>query len=102
MNRRTSILAFLLVLGTVIGGAGIASAAGGPHPLRTGHASHHHPKAQRANSDEYWQRMPHYQRCAPDWRYYGYYPKYYAGFHARRMQTIGVPNGDVPFRGLPW
>ena len=27
------------------------------------------------------------------------YPKYYYGFHARQMQNIGVPTGDVGQRG---
>ena len=27
------------------------------------------------------------------------YPKYYYGFHARQMQNIGVPSGDVGLRG---
>jgi hypothetical protein len=27
------------------------------------------------------------------------YPKYYYGFHARYMQNIGVPTGDVGLRG---
>src|SRR5688500_7552222 len=35
------------------------------------------------------------------------YPKYYYGFHARQMQNIGVPTGDVGLRGngittQPW
>ena len=35
------------------------------------------------------------------------YPKYYGGFHARYFQDIGVPPGDVGFRGngifsTPW
>ena len=39
--------------------------------------------------------------------YYGRYPKYYGGFHARYYQDIGVPPGDVGIRGngiyqLPW
>ena len=27
------------------------------------------------------------------------YPKYYYGFHARYMQNMGVPTGDVGLRG---
>ena len=27
------------------------------------------------------------------------YPKYYYGFHARQMQNIGVPTGDIGLRG---
>jgi len=27
------------------------------------------------------------------------YPKYYHGFHARDLQNVGVPSGDVGLRG---
>jgi hypothetical protein len=27
------------------------------------------------------------------------YPKYYGGFHARTLQNIGVPTGDIGIRG---
>lgn len=27
------------------------------------------------------------------------YPKYQAGFHARSLQNIGVPSGDIGIRG---
>lgn len=36
-----------------------------------------------------------------------YYPKYYGGFHARDLQSIGIPGGDIGPRGngvwmTPW
>ena len=27
------------------------------------------------------------------------YPKYYGGFHARQLQNIGIPTGDIGIRG---
>ena len=27
------------------------------------------------------------------------YPKYYGGFHARQLQNIGIPTGDIGLRG---
>jgi hypothetical protein len=35
------------------------------------------------------------------------YPKYYGGFHARQLQNIGIPTGDIGIRGngitaTPW
>ncbi len=36
------------------------------------------------------------------------YPQYYGGIHARQMQNIGIPNGDIGLRGnggvtpYPW
>jgi hypothetical protein len=27
------------------------------------------------------------------------YPKYYGGFHARALQNIGIPTGDIGLRG---
>lgn len=27
------------------------------------------------------------------------YPRYYGGFHARQMQNIGMPPGDIGLRG---
>lgn len=27
------------------------------------------------------------------------YPKYYGGFHARALQNIGIPTGDIGIRG---
>ncbi|HZN32711.1 MAG TPA: hypothetical protein VFB80_02800 [Pirellulaceae bacterium] len=37
-----------------------------------------------------------------------FYPQYYGGIHARNMQNIGIPNGDIGIRGnggvtpYPW
>jgi hypothetical protein len=43
------------------------------------------------------------ERVPPGYPRYEYskamYPKYYYGFHARYMQNLGVPTGDVGLRG---
>ena len=40
-------------------------------------------------------------------RYLERYPKYYGGFHASHFNNVGVPSGDIGFRGngiywTPW
>lgn len=42
------------------------------------------------------------------WQYYrGKYPRYFGAFHARELQNLGVPSGDIGLRGngifwSPW
>jgi hypothetical protein len=49
----------------------------------------------------------HAHRCNPYDYYRALYPKYYGGFHARSLENIGIPTGDVGLRAngmymLPW
>ena len=39
----------------------------------------------------------HESRSAAYWR--SQYPQYYGGFHARHLQNIGIPTGDIGIRG---
>jgi hypothetical protein len=48
-----------------------------------------------------------YEQPAFNRHYQGYYSQYYGGFHARHLQNIGVPTGDIGIRGngittTPW
>ncbi len=68
---------------------------------------HHDP---RVHSQQAWRnRWFHNQELPPlrpddGW---GRYPKYYGGFHSSHFDRIGVPHGDIGFRGpsifwTPW
>ncbi|MCO6458649.1 MAG: hypothetical protein J5I93_25360 [Pirellulaceae bacterium] len=47
--------------------------------------------------------VPHYQKHAPNWRFYGYHPQYEGGFHARHLQDIGYPDAEINWvRGRAW
>ena len=48
-----------------------------------------------------WRREPSYFPAAPA------YPKFYGGFHSSEFSNLGVPSGDIGFRGngiywTPW
>jgi hypothetical protein len=48
-----------------------------------------------------WRRDPSYFPAAPT------YPKFYGGFHSSHYSNLGVPSGDIGFRGngiywTPW
>ena len=46
---------------------------------------------------------PGTRTSARPWIYYrGAYPRYFGGFHARELQNLGVPPGDVGLRGNGW
>jgi hypothetical protein len=52
-------------------------------------------------------RIPAEYRLDPGSYYRSVHPKYQSGFHARDMQNLGVPTGDVGLRGngmfwTPW
>jgi hypothetical protein len=38
-------------------------------------------------------------RAAPSASVRELYPQYYGGFHARALQNIGIPSGDIGIRG---
>ena len=68
------------------------------------HARHHHPHLHAWKN-----RWFHNQELPPlrpddGW---GRYPKYYGGFHSSHFDRVGVPHGDIGFRGpsiywTPW
>ena len=49
---------------------------------------------------EGWRRSPYPNRNSQRAAYAAaVYPKYYGGFHARQMQNLGMPPGDIGIRG---
>ncbi len=63
------------------------------------HAGIERPADWRYNPD--WRRDPSYFPAEPT------YPKFYGGFHSSHFSNLGVPSGDIGFRGnglywAPW
>ena len=55
-------------------------------------------KAEAAGGRWRLQRPPVYLREQGAWAR-EYYPQYYGGIHARNVQNIGIPSGDIGIRG---
>ena len=69
-----------------------------PEDLYIESPSYRNPPVRRPND---WRRDPSYFPAAPA------YPKFYGGFHSSHFSNLGVPSGDIGFRGnglywAPW
>ena len=57
-----------------------------------------HPTSAHARLGRWRNRPPVYLTEQGQWAR-ELYPQYYGGIHARQMQNIGIPNGDIGLRG---
>lgn len=83
--RRAILLAVVMVMVCL---AAPAAEAGGWRMRQRGYDPYQQPVAlppfASPRTDAYWRAQ---------------YPQYYGGFHARHLQNIGIPTGDIGIRG---
>jgi hypothetical protein len=70
-------------------------------------AEHNTPRSAPSARAPFFAPIPPELRHDPANYYRSIHPKYQSGFHARDMQNLGVPSGDVGLRGngmtwSPW
>lgn len=73
---------------------------------RAAHRRGHAPAPHYGHADMP-RNLPANYRSNPYYAFKAMNPQYYGGIHARTMQNIGMPNGDIGLRGngltlTPW